>query len=118
MPHGLFRIAHLRQSGISDHQIPGNHCHLHNGFPVLIHFLPALFDPVHVTSFPAFLLYPCEGMPELLRIKDIQVQAPAKLGHVDLLHPHSQIIFKEVMIDHGTGDPHGGAAHCKIGLVS
>ncbi len=73
---------------------------------------------VKILPFGAVCFYPFKGSCVLFFVEETFLDPADDLGHVDVLHAHSEPLFPEICVDHGTGNAHGSAAHGKIGFVA
>jgi len=68
-----------------------------------------------VTLFTVFF-HPGEGLRVLFLIKDAIAQTTVYFHQVNGFNTHTEEVFEEVLIDNGTGNAHGNAAHREVGL--
>ncbi len=115
----FFQMTHLPQRFAANHKIPHDHGHLDGNLPVAVFLLPAGLNCFLVEVFPFFtvLLSPGKGAPKFVFVVDSLCNSAVNLSHIHRLAAHPEVVFKEIVIDHGAGDAHRNAADGEIALA-
>ena len=118
--HAFFNEAVLAQIFIADHQVAGDHRHLHGVFEGLFRALfgEALLAVVNVFADLAVLVGPGDRLLVFGGIVDILVNAADDLGHIDRFATHPEVFFIEIGLEDGSGNTHGHGTDGKVGFAA
>jgi len=112
----FFLEAHFEQFGVTNHQIAHDDSHLHDIFPQSVFFGACFlyFRFICVRAFLAVCLRPRKSLRILRLIVYPFVHAADNLCHIYIFATHTEIVLKEIGINHRACNTHRNRAYRKV----